>query len=657
MEEALIPEEEASRLAELRSFEILDSPAEISYDDVSHLICNIAGTKIGIISLVDENRQWFKSCVGLDTDQGRETPRSVSFCAHTILQRQPLIIPDTLADPRFRDHPLVVGPPFLRFYAGFPLVSVNGFALGSLCAVDLCPRELADEQVVALTRLARQVMMQMELRRESLQLQRLRKHYEGVKENSIVLDPGASLIPLPRVGALEQLLSREQIIQMMDVIFGMETDACFTLLRCQFKEYGRVSATLGGRLAEHLIDEGARRLLNAIPPNASAARFSDSEFIVLLPHVADRDVATGMAQRLVDLVGQPFRIHEHKLPLTAAIGIALCNGNYDSSDVILTDASMALRIASFAAKSQFQFIDSETRRHAQESYELEGDVREAIQARNIAPFFQPLVDLVSGEPLGFEALARWQRGYDHFVAPSVFLPIANEAGITGELDLQVIEKALAAVPLLAREVPFRAMLLSVNLSAQLMDDPALRPRFLNLIRTNPMPKGWQLQVEVVEEAMQGSGAELEQFLYQLTEMNVRIAIDDFGTGYSSLGRLHTLPIHGFKIDRCFVDQIDDRSNPSNKLLKAMLVLANDLGLSTTAEGIEADAQRQWLLHQGFRHGQGFLLAKPMSLVDAAAYLHRLRLLPPAINRLDGQLDGRPPALRRGWRQRLKGLLR
>jgi GAF domain-containing protein len=136
--EAPIPEEDLARLKELRSYGVLDTSPEDIFDDITHLVQDITGTKIGVISLVDENRQWFKSCVGLE-DAPQETPRNISFCGHTIVQRKPLIIPDALEDDRFCDNPLVKEPPRIRFYAGFPLIAANGMVLGSLCAIDVEP--------------------------------------------------------------------------------------------------------------------------------------------------------------------------------------------------------------------------------------------------------------------------------------------------------------------------------------------------------------------------------------------------------------------------------------------------------------------------------------------------------------------------------------
>jgi GAF domain-containing protein len=158
---ALVPSKEAARVAALNRYAILDSEPEQSFDDLVILASHICKTPIALLTLVDDHRQWFKSTVGV---QVRETPREISFCAHAIEQDNLFIVRDTLEDPRFRDNPLVTGEPHIRFYAGAPLVTEDGFALGTLCVGDRQPRELDEEQKVALASLSRLALRQMELR-------------------------------------------------------------------------------------------------------------------------------------------------------------------------------------------------------------------------------------------------------------------------------------------------------------------------------------------------------------------------------------------------------------------------------------------------------------------------------------------------------------
>ena len=166
----LLPDE-PERLAALERYEILDTPAEQAFDDLTLLASHVCETPIALVSLVDTDRQWFKSRVGLEI---AETPRDVAFCAHAIAETGTMVIPDALADERFAGHPLVVGDPQIRFYAGAPLRVSDGHALGTLCVIDRVPHQLSDAQQRALEALSRQVAAQLELRRQLAEVKRMR---------------------------------------------------------------------------------------------------------------------------------------------------------------------------------------------------------------------------------------------------------------------------------------------------------------------------------------------------------------------------------------------------------------------------------------------------------------------------------------------------
>lgn len=613
-----IPEDETARLAELYGFGVLDTPSEPGFDDISELARDLAGTEIGIISLVDANRQWFKSCVGLPAGV-RETPRQVSFCGHTILQRDPLIISDTHADPRFADNPLVVAEPFLRFYAGFPLITPKGYVLGSLCVCSREPWQLTPEQIRGLKRLA------------SLTMQHLRYLRQQTLQQVSSAQAGEYLPPRPRqgLGSLDQLIGRDQMMQTLELLFALEVGSRFSLLRCCFRDYERINATLGGLVAEEYINEGARRVLAASPRSATAARFGDAELVLLLPHDAEPEEVERLAGRILGFCSQVYRNAGQSLSMALAIGIAICDQNYGNPEAMLADTSMAVRLARRSSSSGYRFIDAQSRVTARESYRLESELREALEAKQLEPYLQPILELSSGTPIGFEALARWPRG-DEVLGPAQFLSLLAEAGLTGDLDLLIIEKSLAAMPLLARPIPQRAMILSVNLSGLLLEDSDLRRRLLDLIDDNPRPPAWTLQVELVEDDFRGTAGVLDDFLDALVRRDVQVAIDDFGSGYSSLTRLASLPIQGVKLDHGFVQKIETGGESHRTLLRTMMTMLRDLGLQVTAEGVETPGQRDWLLVRGVERAQGFLMHRPMPISAAIELLQQLDYRPRAI---------------------------
>jgi len=615
VQEAPIPEEDSARLKELHSYGVLDTPSEAIFDDITYLVQDITGAKIGVISLIDENRQWFKSCVGLE-DAPKETPRNISFCGHTIVQRRPLIINDALEDDRFADNPLVQGEPRIRFYAGFPLIAANGMALGSLCAIDMEPRALTPRQITSLERLARQVVSQMELRREAHLLQSAELALQSQGGNGEAT-PGIQLL-----SDINPVMDREQLQQMLSLLLELDQPPCFALARCKFKEYSRVNATLGTAAANSLVQTGLERLRSCLPVQASTACFSDDELVIVLPHLSEEGAITEIAERCIDSLEAPLKLNDRDIELGVSMGIAIFKNNYSDIDSLLSDASIAQRIAitDRSENSNFNFINLAARLAAQHHYQVETDLRRAIRRNEITPYLQPIVDLATGKPVGMECLMRWRTDSGEMLLPDKFLPISHLAGLSGELDLQIIQKAIQASHELATAAPGRPLQLSVNLSALLLENEGQRNRLLQLVRSTPLPNKWQLQVELVEDYLQDNGSELGAFLNTLRRQGVAIAIDDFGTGYSSLSRLHNYPVSKVKVDSSFIKRIDAKSNPTNQLLKTIQNLCADLGLESTAEGVETESQRTWLLQNGYKHGQGYLFSRPMSVAAASHHL-------------------------------------
>jgi len=639
MEAPRIPDDEAARLLELRSYGVLDTDADPKFDDISELTRYLAGTEIGIVSLVDSERQWFKSCVGISLGQ-QETPRDISFCGHTILQREPLIINDALKDPRFASNPLVTGEPRLRFYAGFPLISANGFAIGSICAISRQPHQLSASQIDALKRLAELTVQQLDYLRDTA----LSTSSQKGEEVERLRKPSSE-----QLSSLDRLINRDQMVRMLDLMFGMDLETPFSLLRCCFRDYERVNSTLGGLVAEEYMNEAARRVMAAVPRSASVARFADAELVILLPLTVAEEEVRKLAARIIAFANHIYRNGQQSLPMGVSIGIAIQQHTYHSTEAILADTSMAVRMARHFSGNAFRVIDAESRVAARESYQLESEFREAVAAKELEPYIQPIVDLNTGEPLGFEALARWPHE-GSVLMPSTFIPLATECGLTGELDLLIIEKALAAMPLLAQPVPLREMRLSFNVSGILLENGELRARLLALIDDNPCPPGWQLQVELLEDIFQDNSREFSLFLEALVSRQVRIAIDDFGTGYSSLARLISMPIQAVKVDRAFVSKLGDHLDSPRTLLRTMLTMLAHLDLEITAEGVETEEQRAWLQQHGAGKAQGYLFANPMSISDAIAMLQKLDYRPRAIPVEPGRIQA---LRRRRWRSYLR----
>lgn len=590
------------------------SPAELAEQ-----VALVAGSAVALVALADGAGGWHCTLHGLEGCDGAGAVKALAL--QTLLLEQPWIVGDALEDPALRLHPAVVRSPWIRRLLGVPIRCLAGRVLGCLCAIDFEPgapstamlaalRDLADAEALAQER--------RELARELRRRRRMRLRGASAPEAGRLQDDG-----LPEAAAGPRLLETTVCLEALEALFSLRAAEGFALLRLDCRDVDRFATTVGMDGLAALMAAVADRIAAIVPRQSSFCRYGDEEFLLLVPRLADANALAALAAELVTAVSAPYRIASHALPLAVAVGAAQVDGSFVSAAALLSEVGVARRLAASGGGAGFRLVDASMRRQVREDFARQSRFREALQQGGLVPFFQPIVDLIHGRPLGFEALARWRAQDGSYLPPAEFLPVARQIGLTGELDLVVIAQVLAALPALAAAAGpgvVAPLLMSVNLSAQLLDSAELRQRLLDLIEACPLPSLWTLQVELLEEALQESSLGLDAFLARLAALKVGIAIDDFGTGYSSLARLDSLPIQAFKIDRSFVDRVNDGLAPSNQLLRTMNTLATDMGLAATAEGVETLMQRDWLRHSGFLSGQGYYFARPLTLEQAEAYL-------------------------------------
>jgi diguanylate cyclase (GGDEF)-like protein len=332
----LLPADEAARLNNLESYRILDTLPEQAYDDIVRLAAIICGTPMGFITMVDRERQWFKARLGVDV---AETPRDISFCAHTLSHPdQVLTVGDARADSRFADNPLVTGEPHIRFYAGAPLVTPENHVLGALCVVDQVPRELSEAQREALTALSRQVVAQLEMRRQLEQLQNSERRLEAALARLEVLSSTDSLTGLYNRRTLDERLKAE-----FDRAQRYKLDLSFLMIDVdRFKQFN-------DRFGHPAGDDMLRQVAGALRQNARAqdvvARYGGEEFSMILPNTG-REAALVIAERIRHLVAGL----EGPTPVTVSIGISSLPG--DVPEVVRMPDPQALATTADAALYQ-----------------------------------------------------------------------------------------------------------------------------------------------------------------------------------------------------------------------------------------------------------------------------------------------------------------
>lgn len=324
-----VPPDEPERLEALHRLQILDTEAETAYDDITLLASHVCNTPISLMSLVDENRQWFKSKVGLDAS---ETPREQAFCAHAILKPdEMMIVPDASADDRFRDNPLVIDEPRIRFYAGVPLTTPSGHALGALCVIDSKPRQLDDAEMRALRALGRQVMRQLEMSRALAELDRYRSDLERLNEDLERRSLTDNLTGLWNRAAFERRLREEtaRVQRSGDPIGLLFIDAD------GFKNYNDTHGHLAG-------DKALMRMAILLRLNTREhdfeCRYGGEEFTVLLPNTG-KEECIRIAERIRSTIDEEGQSLDE---LTVSIGVAWLEGEDAKADRLVSSGDKFL---------------------------------------------------------------------------------------------------------------------------------------------------------------------------------------------------------------------------------------------------------------------------------------------------------------------------
>jgi diguanylate cyclase (GGDEF)-like protein len=398
------------------------------------------------------------------------------------------------------------------------------------------------------------------------------------------------------VDRLEQMLIRDRRLHASGAAMFVDID-----------DFKNVNDTLGHAAGDQLLMAVAARLSSALRGADTIGRMGGDEFVVLIDGVSIDVDPELVAQRLLDVMRQPFELSEASGPLLVGISIGIAAGDRPSAGDLLRDADIALYQAKASGKSRFQVFHPEMQSQISRRVDLEFDLRSALADSQFRIMYQPIYNLDDLSILGVEALLRWDHPRLGLVLPDEFVPILERTALIRRVGRWVLDEACRQMA----EWHSRggALDLSVNVSGRQLDHDS----FITDVRDALAVSGLtprSLIVEVTETALMRNAEETARRLHAVKELGVRIAVDDFGTGYSSLAYLRRFPADYLKIDRMFTNAIT--TSPQSKALIATLVqLGNDLGLRTIAEGVETTAELDLLRDAHVDEAQGFLLARPL----------------------------------------------
>jgi diguanylate cyclase (GGDEF)-like protein len=381
----------------------------------------------------------------------------------------------------------------------------------------------------------------------------------------------------------------------------------FAVLFLDLDRFKIINDSVGHLLGDELLEEVGRRIADCLEPRDVVARLGGDEFAVLLTDIENDEDATASAQRLIDVLNAPIRLANKEVFTSASIGIAVAAQRYRKAEDLLRDADVAMYRAKAEGRHRYALFDETLHRDALYLLELESDLRRAVSRQEFEPFFQPIQRLEDGQVVGYEALLRWRHPQRGLLLPASFLSVAEESGISEQIDWLVFERVCAVATALTTGGGF----VGINLSGRHFHSADLAGRLLELLATHKV-EPHTIRVEVTEHVLLDNPALVKRTLQRLRTAGITIALDDFGTGYSSLSYLHQFPLQALKIDRSFVAELTagGTSSGSNAVVRAILALAGSLGMQVIAEGIESELQRDLLQRLGCEFGQGFLFGQP-----------------------------------------------
>lgn len=400
-------------------------------------------------------------------------------------------------------------------------------------------------------------------------------------------------------------------------------DTRVAVLMLDLDQFQVVNDSLGHDTGDDLLKEVARRLSGVVRADETVARLGGDEFALVLHNLTDVSAAVKVAKRIMLTLSATFAVgpDRHECVMSASVGIVMPDHG-ESAESVLRDADTALNRAKAAGRGRFEIFEQEQHLKSLERLKLEGELRRALDGNELSVYFQPVIDLQTGNLSGAEVLVRWDHPTRGLVPPMDFIPVAEATGLIIPLGMQVTRAALLQLAEWDADADGpKVPLLSVNFSALQMADAGLGTMVRRALDDSGVDPG-RLCAEITETLFMTNDETTVASIAALKEMGVCIGIDDFGTGYSSLAYLHTLPANFLKIDRQFIAELGNGSS-TETIVGAVVDIAHALGLRVVAEGVEERFQLEFLKSRGSDAGQGFFWSRPLPADEFARWC-RLR---------------------------------
>lgn len=395
----------------------------------------------------------------------------------------------------------------------------------------------------------------------------------------------------------------------------------FAVIFLDCDRFKLINDSFGHLAGDNLLIALSRRLSQRLRPADTLARRGGDEFAVLIECAGLPDTAVTLADRIHEACCQPMELNGHDVFVGVSIGIAVSeDGGYEDAHAVLRDADIAMYRAKDQGGGKTVLFEPGMHQAVVSRLEVETELRHALERGEFVVYYQPIVSLKDKRIAGFEALVRWSHPSRGLVPPGNFIPTAEETGMIVPLGERVLEEACSLAASWRRRHGPRAdgLFMSVNVAAAQLDHHDAQGRVARILARSGLP-GENLKLEITESAMMSNPLEVHKTLSEIAKLGVQLCVDDFGTGYSSLSHLHTFPVGTLKIDRAFTNRLL-AGREHAELVRTILLLGENLGMTVIAEGIETAMQCDWLHAAGCPFGQGFYFGVPVDYRTASEML-------------------------------------
>jgi diguanylate cyclase (GGDEF)-like protein len=409
--------------------------------------------------------------------------------------------------------------------------------------------------------------------------------------------------------ALTGLANRHRMGRRLDSILGAYKTAkrSCALMMLDLDRFKYVNDTMGHQAGDDLLRQVAERLRNIIGDRGEIGRLGGDEFQVILPDLDDRGKLGELADKVIQIVSQPYPIDGKRAIIGTSVGIAVAPYDGIEKDELVKSADLALYAAKNGGRGAFRFYSSDLKDEEEERRLLLDDLREALAAEQLQLHYQPVVRTKDHVVVGFEGLMRWEHPERGYVSPAIFIPAAEESNLINQLGEWALRRACND----ASSWP-DTVRVAVNVSAVQFNNNGFLTVVTNALAASGLAPD-RLELELTESVFMGDSEQTDKTFRALKEIGVRLALDDFGTGYSSLSYLRSAPFDKLKVDKSFVDSCTQKDQNSAKIITAIIGLSEALGMETTVEGVEAFDQFNLVCERGAKFIQGWIYSKALPI--------------------------------------------